>query len=98
MDRRQLLTAGIAAGLVAYKKGSGSAVAQSRQATLRALGAGSPNTLDPQSPTGVDRPTQGVLESTTDRLGRFGTKIASNGVAYYDYDNIEPELAESWQW
>jgi peptide/nickel transport system substrate-binding protein len=34
---------------------------------------------------------------TYDRLIQFGTKILPNGVPSYDYDKLEPQLAESWE-
>ena len=100
MQRRKFLkrTATLATGAILVGSGMSPVRAQSRNTTLRALGSGAPNTLDPQAPTGIDRPAQAIIENTTDRLVRFGTKIGDNGVAHYDYYKIDPELAESWQW
>jgi peptide/nickel transport system substrate-binding protein len=85
-------------GALTYATGSKEAVSQSRGETLRALGSGAPNTLDPQSTSGIDRPAQGAIECITDRLVTFGTKTGSNGVDHYDYYNVMPALAESWQY
>jgi peptide/nickel transport system substrate-binding protein len=100
MDRREFLkgSTAVAAGVAVSLSDAGRAIAQSRAESLRAIGAGSPNTLDPQSPTGIGRPAQAMLENSTDRLVRFGTKVADNGVAHYDYYTLEGELAESWEW
>ena len=98
MKRRDFLKAStaLAAGTAVFAKGA--VFAQSRSDTLSAIGAGFPNTLDPQDPNSVDRPAQGLIETTMDKLVRFGTKKSPEGVEHYDYYNVQGEIAESWDW
>lgn len=100
MERRDFLKAStaMAAGAAIYASGARRARAQSRTDTLRVIGAGVPNTLDPQDPNSVGRPAQALVENAMDRLVRFGTKTSPDGVDYYDYYTQEGELAESWSW
>lgn len=99
MDRRDFLKASAAAVAATASSGTlADALAQGRSETLRVVGAGAPNTLDPHAPTGINRPAQAVVSNFTDRLVGFGTKVGSNGVAHYDYYNVTPELAESWSY
>lgn len=46
--------------------------------------------------TGTNRASYQVAINCYDRLVSFGTKQAEGGGLAYDYDVIEPELAESW--
>ncbi|MEM8811953.1 MAG: ABC transporter substrate-binding protein [Pseudomonadota bacterium] len=46
--------------------------------------------------TGTNRASYQVAVNCYDRLVSFGTKEAPGGGLSYDYDTIEPELAESW--
>lgn len=100
MRRRRFLktSTAIAASTAAYVSGIRSIYAQSSADTLRVIGAGFPNTLDPQDPTSIGRPAQALIENTMDKLVRFGTKTSPERVDSYDYYNVEGELAESWQW
>lgn len=46
--------------------------------------------------TGTNRASYQVAVNCYDRLVSFGTKEAPGGGLSYDYETIEPELAESW--
>lgn len=47
--------------------------------------------------TGTNRASYQVAVNCYDRLVSFGTKEMPDGSLSYDYDVIEPELAESWE-
>jgi len=47
--------------------------------------------------TGTNRPSYQVAVNCYDRLLTFGTKTLPDGSLSYDYDTLEPELAESWE-
>jgi len=53
------------------------------------------NSLDIHRP-GTNRPSYQVAVNVYDRLVTFGTKKLADGSLAYDYDNVQPELAESW--
>ena len=53
------------------------------------------NSLDIHRP-GTNRPSYQVAVNVYDRLVTFGTKTLADGSLAYDYDTVEPELAESW--
>lgn len=53
------------------------------------------NSLDIHRP-GTNRPSYQVAVNVYDRLVTFGTKKLPDGSLAYDYDKIQPELAESW--
>ncbi len=53
------------------------------------------NSLDIHRP-GTNRPSYQVAVNCYDRLVTFGRKQLADGSLAYDYDRIEPELAESW--
>jgi len=47
--------------------------------------------------TGANRPSYQVSVNCYDRLVSFGTKEMPDGSLSYDYEQIVPELAESWE-
>ena len=47
--------------------------------------------------TGTNRPSYQVSVNCYDRLLTFGTKTMPDGSLSYDYDTLEPELAERWE-
>ncbi len=59
-------------------------------------GGGFPNSLDLHR-VGTNRPAYGVSWNMYDRLMTFGTKTLPDGSISYDYTQLEPELAESWE-
>ncbi|WP_173934753.1 ABC transporter substrate-binding protein [Chelativorans sp. Marseille-P2723] len=70
--------------------------AQSRAKSLRVLSEGAPNSFDSFS-VGVNRNAIQITWNVYDRLVRFAYKDRGDGTAYYDYFDIEPELAESYE-
>ncbi|SMF55569.1 peptide/nickel transport system substrate-binding protein [Tistlia consotensis] len=56
---------------------------------------GTINSLDLHR-TGTNRPSYEVAVNCYDRLVSFGTKTLPDGSLSYDYSQIVPELAESW--
>ncbi|MEM9449419.1 MAG: ABC transporter substrate-binding protein [Cyanobacteria bacterium P01_E01_bin.6] len=61
-----------------------------------ASGGGFPNGLDLHQ-VGTNRPSYGISWCIYDRLVTFGTKTLADGTLSYDYTDIQPELAESWE-
>lgn len=59
-------------------------------------GGGFPNSLDLHR-AGTNRPAYGISWSIYDRLMTFGTKTLPDGSVSYDYTDLQPELAESWE-
>ena len=59
-------------------------------------GGGFPNGLDLHK-VGTNRPAYGVSWVLYDRLVTFGTKTLEDGSLSYDYTDVQPELAESWE-
>lgn len=53
------------------------------------------NSLDIHRP-GTNRPSYQVAVNVYDRLVTFGMKALADGSLAYDYDKVEPELAQSW--
>ncbi|WP_211620732.1 ATP-binding cassette domain-containing protein [Halomonas sp. PGE1] len=47
--------------------------------------------------SGTNRPSYQVAVNCYDRLLTFGTKTLEDGSLSYDYDNLQGELAESWE-
>jgi peptide/nickel transport system substrate-binding protein len=70
--------------------------AQSRAESLRILSQAGPNSFDPIG-VGINRNAIQVHWNTYDRLVRFGTTRQPDGTLYYDYYEIEGELAESFE-
>ncbi len=95
MKRRGFLALGgvAGAGLVLPLKW---AQDQERAETLRVLGEGAPNSFDSFS-VGVNRQAIQITWNVYDRLVRFAYRDRGDGTATYDYFDIEPELAESWE-
>ena len=56
---------------------------------------GTVNSLDIHR-TGTNRDSYQVAINCYDRLVTFGTRTLEDGSLSYDYDNVQPELAESW--
>lgn len=71
------------------------AVAQSRQDVIIAVGEQGPNSLDTQTPTSNDY-TRLVALHVYDRLVKHGVKTMEDGTQVYDVTQILPELATSW--
>ena len=59
-------------------------------------GGGFPNGLDLHQ-VGTNRPAYGTSWALYDRLVTFGTKTLEDGSLSYDYTDVQPELAESWE-
>jgi|LNFM01.1.fsa_nt_gb peptide/nickel transport system substrate-binding protein len=97
MNRRELLkSAGaVAAGAALLPFLKTNAWAQSASTAVVLIG-NTINSLDIHRP-GTNRPSYQVAVNVYDRLVTFGTKKLADGSLSYDYDKIEPELAESWQ-
>ncbi|WP_417719799.1 ABC transporter substrate-binding protein [Salipiger sp.] len=70
--------------------------AAARRDTLVAVTAQTINSLDLHR-TGTNRASYAVAINCYDRLVTFGTKDAPGGGLSYDYSEIRPELAESWE-
>ena len=96
MNRRQLLkSAGaLAAGASLLPFLKTNAWAQSGSTAVVLIG-NTINSLDIHRP-GTNRPSYQVAVNVYDRLVTFGTKKLADGSLSYDYDKVEPELAESW--
>lgn len=95
MKRREFLALGTLAGagcLLPVKW----AHAKSRESSLRVLSEGAPNSYDTFS-VGVNRNAIQVTWNIYDRLVKFAYKDQGDGTAYYDYFDIQPELAESYE-
>ncbi len=94
MRRRDFMAsaAGVAAfGLLPVRFGH----AQTRAESLRILSEAGPNSLDIIG-VGVNRNSIQAIWNVYDRLVRFASKPGPNGTLYYDYFNLEGELAERW--
>jgi peptide/nickel transport system substrate-binding protein len=74
------------------------ALAQSsrRKELLVVANENGPNALDIHV-TGANRPAYGVTWLAYDRLMTFGKKKLPDGTLTYDYAQLKPELAESWE-
>lgn len=94
MKRRDFLTSAAALGAAATLPLSW-AHAQSREESLRVLSEGAANSFDTFS-VGVNRNSIQISWNVYDRLVRFAYKDMGDGIGYYDYFHIEPELAESY--
>jgi peptide/nickel transport system substrate-binding protein len=81
-----------AAGLLPMRFAQG----QTRAESLRILSEAGPNSFDPIG-VGVNAKAIQLHWNTYDRLVRFGTKTQTDGTLYYDYFNIEGELAEHYE-
>ncbi|MBF0393104.1 MAG: ABC transporter substrate-binding protein [Alphaproteobacteria bacterium] len=72
------------------------ALAQTRNETLLVVIESGTNSLDIHT-VGANPASYGVTWNTYDRLLTYGTKTLPDGTLSYDYNNIKPELAESWK-
>lgn len=72
------------------------ALGASRDETLVVLVESGPNTMDIQA-VGANRPSYQVAVNLYDRLVGYGSKTLPDGTLSYDYSNLTPELAESWE-
>jgi peptide/nickel transport system substrate-binding protein len=73
------------------------ALAQDRRTeTLIVANEFGPNSLDIHG-VGANRPSYGVAWVAYDRLMTYGRKTLPGGIVSYDYNKLEPELAESWE-
>jgi peptide/nickel transport system substrate-binding protein len=71
------------------------AQAASRSETFIIVREQGPNSLDIMG-IGTNRPAYGLSWNVYDRLVTYGKKTHPSGARMYDYEKIEPELAESW--
>lgn len=95
MQRRDVLALGSAFG-ASLALPAKWAHAQARKDSLRVLSEGSANSLDSFS-VGVNRSSIQLTWNVYDRLVKFAYKPRSDGTLYYDYFDIQPELAESYE-
>lgn len=98
MNRRDFLTgvsaATLGAGVLPFLKALPAGAAPSD--TLVVVTGTTINSLDLHR-TGTNRPSYQVAVNCYDRLLTFGTKTMPDGSLSYDYDDLQPELAESWE-
>ncbi|AMY70334.1 ABC transporter substrate-binding protein [Frigidibacter mobilis] len=95
MKRRAFLTSSmiLGAGMVLPAKW---AAAQSREDSLRVLSEGAANSFESFS-VGINRNSLQISWNIYDRLVKFAYKAREDGTAYYDYFDIQPELAERYE-
>ena len=94
MDRRTFLAGALAAPAIAKRA---AAQAPSRAETLLLVQEYGPNSMDMQG-LGSSQPVNGVALNCYDRLVRFKTVPLPGGIGKtFDLQQLEPELAESWQ-
>lgn len=72
------------------------ALAQPPKDVLVEVGEHGPNSLDPMTPA-ANEYSQMVAWQIYDRLVTHGLKTLPDGKVVYDYQNIQPELATSWE-
>ena len=96
MQRRELLkSSGAVLGAAALPMLKTSAAWAAPADTAVIVIGNTINSLDIHRP-GTNRPSYQVAVNCYDRLVTFGTKTLPDGTMVYDYDKLEPELAESW--
>jgi peptide/nickel transport system substrate-binding protein len=95
MDRRSFLIASGGLTTLAALR-SLPASAAGREGTLLVLVGDGPNSMDIHR-TGTNRPSYQIAVNLYDRLVTFGSKTLDDGSVMYDYEDIQPELAESWE-
>lgn len=101
MRRRQFLGSGLAlGGAAAFGLAFHPRLARAQGAgVIRVLAEGAPNTFDPAG-TGYNIPSVNITWNVYDRLITFGQKPlegeGQDGAFIYDYDNLVPQVAESW--
>jgi peptide/nickel transport system substrate-binding protein len=72
------------------------ASAAGRDDTVVVVLPNGPNSMDIHR-SGTNRPSYAIAVNVYDRLVSFGTKVLENGTSMYNYQDIVPELAESWE-
>ncbi len=95
--RRDFLKMGASAagaGLLPLLKYLPAEAATGRGMLVVVIGNG-PNGMDIHR-KGTNRPSYQVAVNLYDRLVTYGRKKLTDGNVMYDYQKIEPELAESW--
>lgn len=70
--------------------------AAGRGDTLVVVTGNGPNSMDIQR-KGTNRPAYQIAVNLYDRLVGYGTKTLEDGTMMYDYQKLEPEVAESWE-
>ncbi|ANK82019.1 MAG: ABC transporter substrate-binding protein [Rhizobiales bacterium NRL2] len=98
MDRRNFLKlTAFGAGAVAVPMLApfGAPRAAGRADTLLVVVGSTVNSMDIHR-AGTNRPSYAIAVNLYDRLVGFGTKTLADGTEMYDYQNLTPELAESW--
>ena len=71
------------------------ASAAGRDNTVVVVLPNGPNSMDIHR-SGTNRPSYAIAVNVYDRLVSFGSKTLANGTTMYNYEDIVPELAESW--
>ncbi len=89
---RRCMLAFLAAASLAIPTAS----AAGRADTLVVLVESGPNTMDIHG-VGANRPSYQLAVNLYDRLVGYGKKTLPDGTESYDYANLQPELAESWE-
>ena len=98
MKRRDFLkTSGLVAGvgLVTMLRNI-PASAAGRDNTVVVVLPNGPNSMDIHR-SGTNRPSYAIAVNVYDRLVSFGSKTLANCTTMYNYEEIVPELAESWE-
>jgi peptide/nickel transport system substrate-binding protein len=83
-------------GCKAQKNGSAESAPSEDSVTLVVAREEGANSLDIQG-VGTNRPAYGTSWNVYDRLITHGTKTSPDGQLSYDFERIEPELAERWE-
>lgn len=95
IDRRSALKGAMATAAALAAPGVTSAAAQGRRETLLMVSENPPNSTDIHG-VGANRPAYEASWNLYDRLMTFGVKKDANGNDHYDYEKLQPELAEDW--
>jgi peptide/nickel transport system substrate-binding protein len=97
MNRRRFIKSTAATGGAGALGASTQVLAQdARRETLVVANEFGPNSMDIHG-VGANRPAYAIAVNAYDRLMTFGRKKLADGTMSYDYNKLEPELAESWQ-
>jgi len=78
------------------EKPGASSAGDAKLATLIVAREEGANSLDIHG-VGTNRPAYGTSWNLYDRLISYGKKTSADGQAMYDYQKLEPELAERWE-
>jgi len=95
IHRRAALQGAVATAAALAAPGFHPAAAQGRRETLLMVSENPPNSTDIHG-VGANRPAYEASWNLYDRLMTFGVKKDANGNDHYDYEKLEPELAEEW--